>query len=140
MKLSQHIDLRELFPPETITMHGDKCADLIDPRLPVILERIRELCGDKSMILNTWHKGGTFKYRGYRPEHLAIGAKKSMHKQGMAADFDIAGLTADKVRNIIRENQNELMALGLTRIEVGISWVHIDLKPTGLNKLTEFAP
>jgi hypothetical protein len=64
----------------------------------------------------------------------------ALHKQGKAVDFDVKGMTADEVRGVLRLNQIELMKLGLTRIETGISWVHIDLKYTGLNYLYEFKP
>ncbi len=140
MKVSEHFELREFFPPETIELHGDNCINYIDPKLPVILEKIRELCGNRPMVINTWHKGGNFRYRGFRPQHCTVGAKKSMHKQGKAADFDIVGLTANQVRAIIRENAAELMLLGLTRIETGTMWVHIDLKYTGKKTLQEFRP
>ena len=140
MKVSEHIDIRELVDKKTYLLFGDKCVDKIDPRLPVILERIRQLCGGKAMTINDWHIGGKLQYRGFRPSDCAVGAVKSMHKQGKAADFDIKGLSADKVRNIIRENAAELLKLGLTRIETNISWVHIDLKYTGYNYIYEFRP
>ena len=140
MKVSEHIDIRELVDKKTYLLCGDKCVAKIDPRLPVILERIRQLCGDRVLTINDWHIGGKLQYRGFRPSDCAVGAVKSMHKQGKAADFDIKGLSADKVRNIIRENAAELLKLGLTRIETNISWVHIDLKYTGYNYIYEFRP
>jgi len=134
MQLTKHIHSEELLPPEW----GNSAV--IDERLPILLERIRELCGNKPMILNTWHRGGSMKYRGYRPALCTVGAVKSMHKIGKAADFDIQGMPADDVRAVIRANADELMKLGLTRIEIGINWVHVDLKYTGLSKLYEFRP
>jgi len=134
MQLSKHIHSEELLPPEW----GN--AVVLDPRLVIVLEKIRELCGGRPMILNTWHSGGSLKYRGYRPKSCTIGATKSMHREGKAADFDIKWMTADAVRAIIRKNAVELHALGLRRIESGVSWVHIDLKETGLSTIKEFRP
>jgi len=92
------------------------------------------------MILNNWHAGGKYKYRGFRPRSCTVGAEHSMHREGKAADFTIKGVPAGQVRVIIRANSEELMRLGLTRIETGISWVHIDLKETGLDYIKEFRP
>jgi uncharacterized protein YcbK (DUF882 family) len=140
MKVSEHFDLRELVDPSTFENEGANAVKLIDKRIPALLEKIRQLCGNRSMTINNWHTGGRFQYRGYRPQYVKVGAAKSMHKQGKAVDFDVKGMTADEVRGILRLNQIELMKLGLTRIETGVSWVHIDLKETGLNYLYEFKP
>lgn len=140
MKLTDNISLQELLPKDTFMKYGTSGVKLIDKRLPVILERIRELCGGKPMTLNDWFYGGRFNLRGYRPPECAIGATKSMHKQGMAADFTVKGMTAEQVRNVIRGNATELMQMGLTRMEKDVSWVHIDLKVTGLSTIYEFKP
>lgn len=140
MKLTDNISLQELVPKDVYLRYGDGAVRFIDQRLPAILERIRELCGGKPMTLNDWLYGGRFNLRGFRPANCTIGAAKSMHKKGKAADFTIKGMTADQVRQVIRANSTELMQMGLTRIEIGISWVHIDLKETGLSKLVEFKP
>ncbi|HPG33181.1 MAG TPA: D-Ala-D-Ala carboxypeptidase family metallohydrolase [Lentimicrobium sp.] len=140
MKISEHFDIRELVDKATYTRNFGQSIKLIDPRIPVLLEKIRELCGNRPMTVNNWHIGGQFQYRGYRPPDCQIGALKSMHKQGKAVDFDVKGMTADQVRGVIRLNQVELMKLGLTRMETGVSWVHIDLKETGLQTIKEFRP
>ncbi len=140
MKISDNFELQELVPPETFNAMGPGSVSLIDPRLLKVLERIRILCGNRAMTINNWHRGGKFKYRGYRPKTCTVGASKSMHRDGKAVDFDVAGLTAEAVRNIIRANATELLKLGLTRIESGVSWVHIDLKYTGLSTIYEFRP
>lgn len=140
MKLTANISLQELVPKEVWLAEKEMAARHVDARLPVILERIRALCGGKTMTLNDWSYGGRFNYRGYRQPNCPIGALKSMHKQGKAADFTIKGMTADQVRQVIRENAAELMQLGLTRMEIGITWVHIDLKTTGLTTIQEFRP
>ena len=140
MKVSQNIDIRELVPPEIWEKYKEQSVQFIDPKLPVIIEAIRVLCGNKPITLNNWQIGGKFKYRGYRPPESSIGAKNSMHKKGKAADFTVKGMTAEEVRGIIRLNQVALIKLGLTRIERAVSWVHIDLKLTGIDTLYEFNP
>jgi len=140
MKLTANIDIRELVPKDVFLKYGEGSVRFIDQRLPAILERIRELCGGRTMTLNDWYYGGRFNLRGFRPSNCTIGAVKSMHKEGKAADFTIKGMTADHVRDVIRKNAVELMQMGLTRIEIGISWVHIDLKVTNASHIVEFKP
>ncbi len=140
MKISKHFDLRELVDRSTFQNEGESAVKFIDSRIPPLLEKIRQLCGNNPMTINNWHTGGRFQYRGYRQKYCTIGARYSQHKQGKAVDFDVKGMTADEVRGVLRLNQIELMKLGLTRIETGVSWVHIDLKETRLNHLYEFKP
>ena len=98
MKISDHFDLRELVDPSTFENEGENAINFIDSRIPVLLEKIRQLCGNKPMTINTWHVGGKFQYRGFRPQYVKVGAAKSMHKSGKAVDFDVKGMTADEVR------------------------------------------
>lgn len=140
MKISEHIDIEELVPKDTFMLKGIECFDLIDYRIPLILERIRELCGNRPLIINNWLWGGKYQYRGYRPLDCTVGARNSMHKHGMAVDFDVRFQTAEETRKIILENESELMLLGLTRMERDVSWVHIDLKSTGLKHIKLFRP
>lgn len=140
MKISEHIQIEELVPKDVFMAKGAGCFDLIDYKIPLILERIRELCGDKPLIINNWLWGGSYQYRGYRPLNCQIGAKNSMHKHGKAVDFDVRFMSAEQVRGIIIANEQELMSLGLTRMETDTSWVHIDIKHTGLNHIKKFRP
>lgn len=140
MKVSKNFDIREFVPPEIWEQYGEDSVQFIDERIPVIVEKIRELCGNRPVTLNNWHIGGEYKYRGYRPASYPFCAKKSQHKEKKAADLTVKGLTAAQVRKIIRDNQEELMALGLRRMEKDVTWVHIDLKETGLNYIYEFKP
>lgn len=140
MKVSNHFDIREFVPRSLYEAEGCRAIRHLDLRLINVIEAIRALCGNKPIRVNDWHYGGRFQYRGFRPADSTVGAARSMHKQGKALDFDVIGMTAEQVRGVIRLNQIELLKLGLTRIERGVSWVHIDLKHTGLDRLYEFNP
>ncbi len=135
-----HFDIKEFVPKSVYDKYGDGAIKFIDLRLVHILERIREICGDKAITINNWSYGGKFQYRGYRPPECTVGALKSMHKLGRAVDFDVKGMSAEQVRQSIRDNQDELLSMGLTRMESGVSWVHIDNKETGLKYIYEFKP
>lgn len=140
MKISQNFEVEELVDRETWNKYSALSMKFIDPKLVPILEKIRELCGNKPMNFNDWHRGGKLQYRGYRPASCTVGAPKSMHRQGKAQDFTVKGMSAEAVRNVIRKNSDLLFSMGLRRIEKSVSWVHIDLKETGLNTIYEFNP
>jgi uncharacterized protein YcbK (DUF882 family) len=102
--------------------------DLFDQKLQAVVVWIRQSL-DKPMVVNNWKQGGGFNQRGYRAGDCTIGAPKSLHKQGMALDFDVVGMTAEEVRQWIIANQDGLPFN--IRIEAGVSWVHIDVMDKG---------
>jgi uncharacterized protein YcbK (DUF882 family) len=96
---------------------------LMDERLLITLDAIREHY-KRPVIVNTWHKGGQFKYRGFRPMNLTLGAKYSQHRFGRAVDFDVQGISPEQVRNDIRSG----LFPEITCIEKDVNWVHIDVR------------
>ena len=134
--VSKNFRIQEFVPRIEYTQHGEDSINLIDHRLIVIAQWLRDKTG-KSITINDWYKGGSFQNRGYRPADSSVGAPKSMHKKGMALDMNIGNMTGDEMRQLVRDNWEELKALGVRRIELGTSWLHIDLKETGVDHLVE---
>ena len=97
--------------------------ELIDDRLLMTLDAIRGHY-KRPVTVNNWHSGGEFSLRGLRPMNSTTGAKFSQHKFGRAADFDVAGVSAEQVRNDIRKGLFPLV----TCIEQDTNWVHIDVR------------
>lgn len=126
-----HFVEQEFVPPEVYNDLIDEkysLTSIIDSKLLWTADKIREFF-NKPMTINTWHKKGEFSLRGFRPKNCSIGAFRSQHKSGNAIDFDIQGLTADQVRNVILKNQKTYDGFKyITRMEAGVNWVHIDLK------------
>lgn len=141
MKYSKYFDLQELVPPEIFNQFGEKSRSFLDPRSGTLLDRIRELVG-RPITINDWKEGGIFDERGYRLPWAPTGGKLSQHKRGTAYDLEIE--LDDKIpsyerfRQLIRDNFEELNKLGLTTIEKDTpSWLHIDMRDTGLGYLYE---
>ncbi len=116
----------------------------VDKRIVDIVQFVRTKSG-KVVVINNWHKGGTYSLRGWRPKNCKIGAKLSMHKTGKAVDFDIVGMTDDEVKEFVMKYQKELYDLGARRMEsedFADTWCHLDLKPVKgyLNKIYTFNP
>lgn len=120
-----HFDIRELVDPVTYELMGENAWSLFDPLLLSTMDRIRERY-KVPVKINDWHTGGQFKDRGFRSSESTTGSKLSAHRRGQAMDFDITGLTAEFVRKDILANQEHIDFMFVTRIELGVTWVHID--------------
>jgi hypothetical protein len=82
------------------------------------MQHIRNLL-QKPITVTSW----------YRPElynQLIGGSKKSAHMQGLACDFQIKGMPAQKVRDVLKFKLKDLNI----RMEdlSDANWVHIDLR------------
>jgi len=106
---------------------------LMDERILITLDAIREHY-KRPVTVNNWHRGGTFRNRGFRPMTGDVGAKYSQHRFGRAVDFDVQGISAEQVRNDIRSG----LFPEITCIERNVNWVHIDVRNT--KRLQEVTP
>ena len=122
-----NIDLRQIVDPETYAYLGERCWGLFDDRLLSTIDRLQNRYNHQ-MVINNWHKKvpNPFKYRGFRPSDCTVGAKLSSHRRGQAIDFDVIGMTAEQVRKDIKENQEHLDIMFVSRVENGTNWVHIE--------------
>jgi len=138
ISVSKHFKACEFLPPAQHKLVMAKKTDTeklaafymyISTALVEYAEKVRVHFG-VSMTINNWNSGGSYTLRGWRPRNTSVGAKNSMHKVGCAIDYDIKGLTAERVREMIKSDQKLFYSYGLRRVENGVSWVHNDIKPT----------
>ena len=137
MKITPDFYLTEFVPKEIHDTFKDKSIWFIDPKIPIICQKLRDIIG-KPITINNWHDGGTYNYSGFRTRSCNVGAENSQHRHGRAADLHIAGITPEEVRQLIRDNFSELNKLGLTTIEKNTdTWTHVDVRCTNMNTLLE---
>lgn len=134
---SKHFNLKELVSREVYDQYGKEAWKLFDQRAIDTIDFIRDEL-DLPITVNNWSWGGDYQLRGYRPERCHIGAANSAHKQGMAFDFDVKGMTADDVRQWLKDNESKLPYP--IRCEAGVNWVHIDTRAKQGHKLYFFNP
>jgi len=126
----KYFDWEELVPPEIFKSPPPTgFAILFDPRMLITLIRLRERYA-KPITCNTWANNGQFRYRGLRPLGVIPkgGAKYSQHFFGRACDLDVAGMTAEEVRQDIKANLNDPAFEFITCIEDKVSWIHFDCR------------
>lgn len=118
--------IQELVDPETYAALGESAWSLFDTTLLSTMDRLRDRY-KVPITINNWHKGAVnpFKSRGFRHPDSTVGAKLSAHKRGQAIDFDVYGMSAEKVRADIKANQEHLDIMFINQVELGVNWVHI---------------
>lgn len=127
--VQKYFDVRELVCTHVYTRFGESSWQFLRTELLANILFLREHIG-KPFTVNTWHRNGKFDERGYRCNMCSIVREKtksmqlyvSAHTNGSAVDFDVQGMTAEEVRNVIRSVTLPYPA----RIERDVSWVHLD--------------
>lgn len=137
--IPRHFIAQELVTPHAHSRLGDGALLLMDDRIIMALDAVRDLF-ERPIIVNTWHVTGGFTQRGWRDD-AEVGGRFSQHRFGRAVDFDVEGYTAEDVRQAILDTWRYSEALqGITRMEAGTSWVHIDCAPIAVSKPMLFNP
>lgn len=129
--LNKYFDIREFVPKQIWTKFGDKSIWFVDERTIAIALAYREHFG-VPIIINNWHTGGEYMYRGYRPPRVNLGAEYSQHKFGRAFDCSTSSISASDMLKEVQANWTKFKALGLTTIEnpkFTPGWLHSDCRP-----------
>lgn len=110
----------------------------IDIRIVTVAQALRDRFGE--LTINNWYHGGDREWSGLRIPGSPYYSKFSQHSFGRAIDVISTKVTAEEMRNDIRKNYNFYKHLGVTRIESGTSWLHVDLGYSVLGSLMEVKP
>lgn len=123
----RHFQLYELIPPEIFEARGEAAWELLDTRLLVVLDRIRDFFGP--VRVNDWYWGGNYRESGLRAADSRTGARYSQHKYGRAADLKFAQTTPQEVyARILAEPEDFPGLTTLEHIEATPSWLHVDVR------------
>ena len=136
----KHFAIHELVPKamyESVGMHTDILWPLFNEDLLRGLDWLRDRYG--SCVINNYgfSEHGKFEWSGLRTVDCPVYFAGSMHSVGMACDLKFTNHTAYEIRNDLRKLKNVPF---ITRIEDGVDWLHVDVKPTGLHEIYFFKP
>jgi uncharacterized protein YcbK (DUF882 family) len=120
--------LTKYFKAEELLPKGVTDTSLLDPKLLQLIDEIRELLGVPCTI-NNYASGGTRQWCGLRTPACTIGAPKSQHRLGKAADIHPIGMTAEQARAKVKKAVAEGKLKNLGGVEDGVSWLHVDVRP-----------
>lgn len=116
--------LTKYFKASELLPNGFTDTSVLDAKLLVLIDQVRELLGVPCTINAKGRQ-----YCGWRPQDCKIGAPKSMHKLGKAADLHPIGMSAEDARTIIRKAVACGMLPLLGGVEENVSWLHVDTRP-----------
>lgn len=120
-----HFDIKELVDRDTYNRYGENAWMFLNPAALQMLDGLRDFFGC-AVIVNNWHTGGPFQYRGFRSRFCNIGGDYSQHRFGNAFDCDIQGWDAEAVRQKILMNKDNPLLKNITRLESDVNWLHVD--------------
>ena len=130
ISVSKNFYLDEFIYPEAYNTLGEASAQLIDERLINIAQYFRDELG-LPVTINNWYTGGQYKESGLRDRNTKTGSPKSAHKEGLAIDIKVKGMSGQQMYAWAKSRSRDLYALGVRRIETPTltpTWLHLDLK------------
>ena len=125
--------VQELVPRIMYSRFGPDAIRYVDTRLIANLNALREWLGTP-ITINSWHRGGNRQASGIRCYGMDYFSEYSAHSWGMA--FDAVGFDAGMVRQALLTG--ELVLPFPCRIELGVSWLHLDVMNCGDDHVTTF--
>ena len=132
----KHFKLHELVPRETFEKRGNKAWELIDVRVLITIDNLRERYG--SMTINNWSWGGDREWSGLRTPDSPWYSTYSQHTYGRAADCIFQDTTAELVRQDILADKNHSDFELINSLELGTSWLHFDVRNS--DRIKTFTP
>jgi hypothetical protein len=123
----KYFGLRELVSADVYMTRGDAAWELLDPRVLVAGDKLREKFGP--VTVNNWHRGGTYSQSGFRDPVTGVGARLSQHKRGAALDCKFRDTTPQAVYAYLLEHPDEFPEITvLEDIAATPSWLHVDVR------------
>lgn len=125
----KYFALNEVVPSEIIAQRGEQAWNLMDDRILMAADWLREKFGPA--VINGKFGGKVFRESGLRDPFTTTGAKFSQHKFGRAVDMKFTKTSVKEVYDFILANQAEARANGITTLEniaFTPSWLHLDVR------------
>lgn len=138
IKLSRNLYLDEYIPRQLYEKYKGRehlLINALDPRLIVADQALRDEFGP--VIINNWWGGGDRNWSGLRTPGSPYFSQLSQHTFGRASDKIFTRHDANQVREYIDTFWREL---GISAIELGVSWVHSDVRYNIIGNLIKFNP
>jgi len=136
---STKFKIEELVPLRLINLiHKDLLWKLIDDDIIIAIDKIKEVFPKGSMSINTYLWSGNRTQSGVRTKNSEYYSETSQHSLGKAIDCVFGNYSTDEVREYILANQDEFPTIG--GVELGTSWLHIDVRPRRNGKIITFTP
>lgn len=121
-----HFAIHELVPPKVFEERGEKGWELMDERLLITLDNLRERYG--ATTVNNYYWGRDREWSGLRTPDSPYYSRHSQHSFGRAADCLFGNISAEEVRQEVLANPDDPAFQYIGSIELGVSWFHFDVR------------
>jgi len=136
---SKYFKIEELVSPAIVKLaHEDVLWGLLDDKLLQTIDKLKEKFNDGSMSINNYLWSGNRSQSGLRTKDSKYYSERSQHSVGKAIDCIFSRYNVDDIRNYILDNPDEFPFIG--GVELGVSWLHIDVRPRRNGKILTFTP
>lgn len=123
----KHFGLQELVTPEIFQSSGERAWELLDPRMLMTSDQLREVFGYTT--INDWHEGGQYHESGLRGFYSTTGAKLSQHRFGRANDHKFRLATPQEVYEYVLKHPEKFPFLTTVEdIASTPTWFHGDVR------------
>ena len=122
----RYFRVEELVPPEIYQARGDQAIELMDERVLVTLDLLREQFG--SCVVNDWCFGGSYEQSGLRTPDAPEYSYTSQHSFGRAADCKFYNTSAHDARQYVIRNKHRFKLISF--LEDDVDWFHFDVRNT----------
>ena len=92
----RHFKVQELVPPTVYLDRGEKSIQLMDTRLLLLIDELRDYYGPA--VINDWLWDGSFTESGLRTPDCTYYSPYSQHTLGRAVDLKFKNVEAKKIR------------------------------------------
>ena len=133
---SKYFKIHELVPKKMYIRYGEDAWRYVDRELIADLDRLKEVFSKGKMTINNYHWDGDRQWSGIRTPESKYYNYGSQHSYGRAFDIVFSEYTAKEVRRYILDHQDEF--IGITRMEDGVSWLHMDKANTSSDSVELF--
>lgn len=133
-EVKKYFKLSELVCPHCVSTYGDSAWQFLSTELLSTIYILRTKVVNKPMIVNN---GTTFTQRGLRCNRCDLVKSKtkpymSSHCLGKGIDFHVSDMTAEEVRQLIKDNIDQFEYP--IRLEEDVTWIHCDTYTLDSNK------
>jgi hypothetical protein len=124
MYIPIHFTAEELVPEAVFRDRGDQSLELIDERVLMTLDQLRDAFG--TCIVNDWSWGGPYSESGLRNPECDVYSATSQHTFGRAMDCKFDHVYAEDVRKHVIAHKDTFPYIRF--IEDEVDWFHFDVR------------
>jgi len=126
--VSKSFKAHELVPEHIYRHYKEMSWKFINPKLIITIDLLKDHFNLGTMTINNYFWGGSRKWSGWRTPKSEYYSETSQHSLGNAVDIVFSHYSAEEVRNYIIDNPHIFPYI--KGIELGVEWVHIDVRNT----------